>query len=350
MESSDQNQTAREGSTAIQAAGDVTIITGPSTTEVMRIAQEVFNSNFYRLAHVAKETATARAEEITGLFLSKLQKENPEGLAQSNDPDFQSSLFTVQKHYARTGDKQLGDLLVDLLVDRTKHDQRDILQIVLNESLETAPKLTEQHLAVLAIAFLFKYTQNKGILNHDMFGQYLDHYASPFAPKIVKNLACYQHLEFSGCGSMSVFTTSLASVLGQTYQGLFLKGSDAQEIATRGISIGQDPRVFTRCLNDPQKTQVAALNKEALSQAFDVHSIGDDDRAKITALFDSQKMDDAQIKTKCIALRPYMAGVFDAWENSALAQFTLTSVGIAIGHANIKRLAGEFANLAIWIN
>ena len=27
-----------------------------------------------------------------------------------------------------------------------------------------------------------------------------------------------------------------------------------------------------------------------------------------------------------------------------------TSVGIAIGHANIKRLVGEFANLSIWIN
>jgi hypothetical protein len=27
-----------------------------------------------------------------------------------------------------------------------------------------------------------------------------------------------------------------------------------------------------------------------------------------------------------------------------------SSVGIAIGHANIKRLVGEFANLSIWIN
>jgi hypothetical protein len=28
----------------------------------------------------------------------------------------------------------------------------------------------------------------------------------------------------------------------------------------------------------------------------------------------------------------------------------LTSVGISIGHANIKRLVGEFAKLSIWIN
>jgi len=33
-----------------------------------------------------------------------------------------------------------------------------------------------------------------------------------------------------------------------------------------------------------------------------------------------------------------------------MKKFTLTSLGIAIGHANIKRLIGEFANLSIWIN
>ena len=37
------------------------------------------------------------------------------------DPDFQCSLFTVQKDFVKTGDKDLGDLPVDILVDRSKH-------------------------------------------------------------------------------------------------------------------------------------------------------------------------------------------------------------------------------------
>jgi hypothetical protein len=45
-----------------------------------------------------------------------------------------------------------------------------------------------------------------------------------------------------------------------------------------------------------------------------------------------------------------MENVFDTWSDSQMKNFTLTSVGIAIGHANIKRLVGEFANLSIWIN
>lgn len=57
-------------------------------------------------------------------------------------------------------------------------------------------------------------------------------------------------------------------------------------------------------------------------------------------------MNDTEIKEKCIASRSYMAGVFETWSRSAMKNFILTSVGIAIGHANIKRLVGEFTDLS----
>jgi hypothetical protein len=48
--------------------------------------------------------------------------------------------------------------------------------------------------------------------------------------------------------------------------------------------------------------------------------------------------------------RAYMRGVDDVWKSSSMKQFTLTSVGIAIGHANLKKNTGEFTDLSIWIN
>ncbi len=346
-----QEQNVAHDSTAIQAGGNVTITkTGLTYAEVRDVALGVFRANFYELAGVAKEIAKARAEEITEEFLSKLQKENPTGLEKSHDPDFQYALFTVQKEYARNGDKDLGDLLVDLLVDRSKQEQRDILQIVLNESLDTAPKLTENQLAVLAVIFLFKYTQNFGVSNHQMLGEYLDKYVASFASKVVKNMACYQHLEFSGCGAIGLGATSLEFILGTTYQGQFLKGFDEKEVTDRGISIGLDPRFFVPCLNNPFKVQVRTNNKELLDKAFEAQAITPEDRAKISALFDVGKMNDTEIKDKCIEIRPYMSRLFETWSESAMKSFTLTTVGIAIGHANIKRLAGEFADLSIWIN
>ena len=205
MSGNDQKQHVVEGSTAIQAGGNVTIAkVGLTYSEVKAVALDVFRENFYKLGKVANETAKLRAEEITDEFFAKLQEEHPNGLDRSQDPDFQYALFTVQKEYARNGDKDLGDLLVDLLVDRSKQEQRNILQIVLNESLSTAPKLTESQLANLAVIFLFRYTQSYGIGNQEMLGEFFDKHALPFVDKVVKNSASYQHLEFTGCGAIGI--------------------------------------------------------------------------------------------------------------------------------------------------
>jgi len=344
-----QTQKGGDNSTNIQA-DELTVVQGMSYLEVRQVALDVFKANFYELAGKAKEVASERAEKVTEDFLQKLQKENPKGFEKSQDPDFQHALFTVQKEFARNGDADLGDLLVDLLVDRSKQEQRDILQIVLNESLSVAPKLTKDQLAVLSITFLFKYTQNYNNVSHDMLGEYFDRHVRPFATSISKNPACYQHLEFSGCGSISLGSRSLQLILASTYQGLFLKGFESEEIHKNGISISQDQRIFIPCLNENEKIQVNATSLETLPKRMNELGIPDDDKPKITSLFNLNKMDENEIKEKCIEIRPYMEGVFDVWSGSSMKNFTLTSVGIAIGHANIKRLVGEFANLSIWIN
>ncbi len=331
-------------------ANDIIINQGLTYTEVKQIALDVFHANFYKLAGIAGDIANTRVDEITEIILKKLQTENPHGFSQAENPDFQYALFTVQKEYARNGDKDLGDLLVDLLVDRSKHDQRDILQIVINESLSTAPKLTDTNLATLAVIFLFKYTQNFNVGNHQMFGEYLDKHLFPFVSKLSTNRASYQHLEFSGCGSTGRGGNTLENILGTVYQGQFLKGFDQTEITNRAIRVGLDSRFFIQCLNDLSKVQVSANNKENLEKYLDEQGVSPEDRTKILELFELGKMSDPEIKEKLIAIRPYMAGVFETWNNSEMKKFTLTSVGMAIGHANIKRLIGEFASLSIWIN
>ncbi|MDO8263522.1 MAG: hypothetical protein Q7T21_09865 [Gallionella sp.] len=346
---SKQDQQSGDNSTNIQA-NEIVVHQGLSYSDVKQVALDVFRANFYELVGKAHEIAGARAAEITEDFLKKLQSENPSGFSKAEDPAFQRALFTVQQEYASTGDKDLGSLLVDLLVDRSKHEQRDILQIVLNESLSTAPKLTNDQLAVLAVIFLFKYTQNHGIGNHVMLGQYFDRNVLPFADKLNKSDSCYQHLEYSGCGSIGMGEVGLVQVMKIHYQGMFLKGFDAVEVSQKEISVGLDQRFFLPCLNDLTKYQVKATNKDGLNKLLDVHLIGQEDRTKIIALFDQGLMSDEEVINKCVSIRPYMEQVFSTWASSSMKNFTLTSVGIAIGHANIKRLVGEFADLSIWIN
>lgn len=351
MLNKDQNQNIGDSAIAVQAGGSVTLVNvGVSVSEAREIALDVAKTTFYELTGVAKDLASTRVEEITNRIIAKLESDFPGGLQKAIDPDFQYALFTVQKEFARNGDEDLGDLLVDLLVDRSKQDQRDILQIVLNESISTAPKLTDTNLAVLAVIFLFKYTQNFDVRNHQMLGDYLDKHLLPFVSKLSKNSAGFQHLEFTGCGSKGISSYTLEGLIGTTYQGYFLKGFDQSEIENRGILVGPDPRFFMQCLNDPSKLQVRTNNVEVLGKYLDQEGVSAEDKVKIMELFNLGKMSEAEINEKLIALRPYMSEVFDIWTNSPMETFNLTSVGMAIGHANIKRLIGEFASLSIWIN
>jgi hypothetical protein len=61
-------------------------------------------------------------------------------------------------------------------------------------------------------------------------------------------------------------------------------------------------------------------------------------------------MDHSKIKDVVIGAAPFLAGVIQKWSNSGLSNFELTSVGMAIAHANIKRAIGNFAPLSIWLD
>ena len=344
-----QIQKGGDNSTNIQA-GEVHVIQGITYTEARTIALDVFKSNFLSMSEQAATIARNRAEEITEQFLRKLQSEHEKGVQNAQDPDFQHALFTVQKEYARTGDKQLGDLLVDLLVDRTKHDKRSILQIVLNESLSVAPKLTTDQLAVLSTVFILRYTINYGIKSLDTLSKYLDTYISPFSDLLSKNAACYQHLEYAGCGSISIGEVNLGELLRNKYAGVFSKGFDVGELQSRQINIAPTSEIFTVCLHDKNKLQVNSMSEQVLRDKARELNLSEEETNKLVGLNNSYMMNANEIRQYLSILRPYMEKIFDVWGSSYMRNLKLTSVGIAIGHANVKRQIGEFTDLSIWIN
>lgn len=177
MSFNNQKQQSGNNSVNIQAHE---IKFGLTYKDVKDIVMDVFESNFQRLSQEAAQTAMVRAEELVDSFLSKLEIEAPDAIAETKNPDMQYALYTAQKEYARTGDRDLCDMLVNLLVERTKLSQRDLIQIVINESLNVAPKLTLDQLDVLSIVFLLKYTMNNGVTSLERLGLYIDKYLLPY--------------------------------------------------------------------------------------------------------------------------------------------------------------------------
>lgn len=352
-----QAQTQDGGGTAIQAGGNVTLIVkneGVSEATVRDIARgvalEVLHANLMEYRGIAEKTALGRGEEVTLKFLTKLEAENPDGLKQAQNPDFQDALFTVQKEYAKAGDAELGDLLVDLLVDRTKQKERSFVQLVLSESLLTAPKLTQGQIATLSVIFVLRYVSFGGSKTIKMLADNYRSHLSSIARGFSHSDASFRHLEFTGCGTKSMGEIQLEDIWRRSYPGLFKAGFDIARVQAAQLTTTTQAALIVPCLNDGERFQVNSLNESVLDQNLNQLGVSEEEKLRVKALFTEADLSLPDIRRKVLADAPFLEEVANAWPTSLLKNFELNSVGMAIAHANIKRSIGEFAPLSIWIN
>ena len=346
----DQTQKTGDNCDNLQAGNDINVYNGVSYSDARQIALDVFNANFMKLIGVARDVAEERANKITQSFLEKLVRENPSGLAAAKDPDFQDTLFAAQKEYAKCGDTDMGDILVDLLVERSRESERNLKQIVLNEAVRTVAKLTENQIAILSVVFILKYTVNHGINSVGRFGEYLDKYILPQMKLITDSRIAYEHLEYASCGVIQVTSVALSQIWESNYMGLFFKGFSHEDLDNDRLSQETLSRYVMQCLNDASKYQVNAISLDDLNKRFAAESVPENEAKYIVELFGKNKMTVDEVKAKIVELRPYMADFYDIWDNSPMKSFQLTSVGKAIGHANLRKYLGNFADLSIWVN
>jgi hypothetical protein len=342
----EQSQEGGADSTNVQA-GKIVIVHqhGLGYGAVKEIVLDVFRDNFETLSKVAMETARARAEKITEDFLTRLQKENSEGLKKAETPEFQLSLLTVQREYARSGDAELGSLLVDLLIDLSKQEQRSIQEIVLHECLTVAPKLTADQLAALGVVFYFRYTRSPHGFALEIVKQLLERSVIPFADLLSKKETPYRHLEFLGGGTIGLGEVILENVLQVHYPAAFTDGFTEAELSAALPGVDHYGIIFPSSQN-PENVQFNTPDFEALNHLFKDKETAE----KAKALWTSKLWSPAIIKAKLIELLPPMDKVFDVWNNSSMKHLQLTTVGMAIGHAYLKSKTELRAELSTWVN
>ncbi len=327
----------------------IVINQGITYKDAKNIAVDVFKSNYPELSEKAAPTARQRAEELIDDFLTKIQERKPEAINSMEDPGMQYAIFTAQKEYAKTGDKDLSDMLVDILVDRAAQQERNLKQIVLDESLSIVPKLTISQLDTLTLIFILKYLRNFQVINIPNLKDYLNEYIAPFTANLSKELSLYQHLEFAGCGSISLGFKYIEDIFLEMYKGIFCKGFTKEQFESAGHTLEQYPTLIIPCLQDATKFQVNALNDKNLETEAKLAGLGQEQINKLTPFLNNYQMNPNEVEEIIKAQGDFMAGLFDVWITSSLKNMTLTSVGIAIAIANLRRKTGITLDLGIWI-
>lgn len=342
----------------IQRAGDNTNnyqantinVTGVSYTEAKEIALDVFRSNAIELSSVARQAAQERVEEITDSFFTKLKERAPEAIQSVTDPGMQRAIFRVQEEFACSGDEVLGEVLVDMLVDRAKASERNIQQITMNEAIKTSPKLATHHFTILATLLLVGKTQFTNIGNLAALHERLGEVVAPVTEGLRVTESDLRHLQYAGCLSIDATETPISRLFTVHYTALFVKGFERGDIGEPWRHLG--PPAIIPSIRDKTKLQVGALTKQVLQEDLIPAQGLEECTAELTRLMDLNPMTPAEVEEEISSLHPNLRELVNIWGSTSMRQCSLTSVGIAIGHANARRILGERfkAEINVWVN
>lgn len=189
-----------DNSTTVMAGRDVNHFNnGITYMEAKAICNDLFQLNFYKLKEAAEAIATKRAEELINGFLQKLAER---GLIKSEvfqDPDMQYTLVNAQIAYAKSGDKDVEDLLITLLIERVNQHEDDLSKIILNESLNVINLLTKEHLNILAAIFFMRYVKNHAVNRYEIIDYF--NIVLEFIKKCTNTNTeiVFDHLAYSRC-------------------------------------------------------------------------------------------------------------------------------------------------------
>lgn len=93
---------------------------GLSLTETNEIVDKKIKIEFESLQDKAFEMIKKRSEDFENKYLYTQNRDNPEGLMEIANPEFYDEVFNAKNDYAKTGDIDLGNILINLLVERSK--------------------------------------------------------------------------------------------------------------------------------------------------------------------------------------------------------------------------------------
>ncbi|MGS0724994.1 LPO_1073/Vpar_1526 family protein [Shewanella sp. 0m-11] len=344
-----QRQDAGDNSTNLQGQ-QVIVNQGISYSDAKEIANDVFKANFIVLKQEAAAIAQERAAEVTDKVIAKLNERSPESINEFETPALQDALFTVQKQYAISGDEDLGDLLVDILVDRAAAPKRNMVQIVLDESLGIAPKLTLEQFDSLTLNFLLISTRRLDVRTYEDLLSHFKRRICPFIENLSEMHSDYTHAEYLGCGHVRAGSYGqLEERLRETYKAFFSNGFTKEELKEK-IGEGMNLQgLIIQCFHDKDRLQIGVLDDEVLDGIASKNNLDNEVKQKLKQLFESSTKPANEVKSMLIGAIPESEKVFKIWGTSPFNKFELTSVGIAIAHANYRRRIGDTMDLSIWI-
>ncbi len=222
------------------------------------------------------------------------------------------------------------------------------MQIVLNEALSASAQLTPGQFDALSLILLLRYTRQLDLQSPDALREYINRLWEPFAASASRGRPSFQHLQYTGCGSAGGVGAPIEESLASRYPWLFSRGF-TREAAVIAVSDEEALQtLLIESFHDARKWQLQPVMKEAFGRL--AMTVGVSNTDTLWDLQGTAVMQPREVRAFVEGLHPAAKQVFSFWHDTPAKSTSLTSVGVAIAHANVRRKTGERFDLSYWIN
>lgn len=336
-----------DNSVVNQAQGDIIIHNGITVETAMDICKYVVKSELAIYTQQAEETAYKRWKDISEKTIDRISSLKQELLQRFNEPAIQMALNETFKSHITTGDEELEEDLIDLLIERLNVQDRTTEQAIIDEARSIIPKLSPAAIALLTVLvfskLIFPYNKSKY--------EELIIKLSPVISRI-QNITVLdtEYLKQVGCGSgnhMMVVNSSFEQTLMKDYELIFREPITLEDFnkIQQKYSSG-DLNKFRVILSLFDTIGNKMLFKIPKQESINEHIYTMLNKASITAIIDEYKTYARPLTEE--EIRAYFAGIDTNWRNvfellkqRHVQRLQLTPVGFYIGIRQLSKICGE---------
>ena len=349
---SGQKQNATEGSTAIQAMGNVNVNNGLSPAQMVEILSAL-SGHVETLGNVARAQIEDRLRKFEAGILERFAADSMTRSDAFREPDFLAATLDAQKAFARSGDEGLREVLTDLVAQRSKIAERSRLSLTLNDAIAKVGSIPESDLNALSMIFAFQNVQINGLANMQQLADSLSRICLPLLDNISTSESAANYLAAHGClippSGIAVQSDALG-ILSQRYGSIIAKGIpeadlrrefvDYDQLHLRGLIVdshyGNGHKIFSVC----------GPMLESVLQHFGIFGEYSERYNRLTS--GAQPSED-EFQGAMKSFVPRISDILETYNQHTIRNSRLTSIGIALAHANLAKGPLRDSDLSIWI-
>lgn len=347
-----QKQNATEGSTAIQATGDVTVNGGLSSAQMGEILSAL-STHVDALGNVARAQIEERLKTFETGVLERFATDGTTRSEAFREPDFLAATLDAQKAFARSGDEGLREVLTDLVAQRSKIAERSRLSLTLNDAIAKVGSIPVSDLNALSMIFVFQNVQSNGLTNVKELADFLSRVCLPLLDNISTSDSAANYLAAHGClippSSIATQMDAL-EILSHRYGEIITKGvsesdlrskfPDYDDFLLKGLIVdspyGNGHKIFT--ISGPQLDATLPL--------FGIYGNYSERYKEVSS---GSQPSVGEFQGVMNAHLPRVSEIMEIYNEPIIRNSRLTSIGIALAHANLAKGPLRDVDLSIWI-